>query len=171
DPPIRPGLGTAGRLPVRGRDRPLAVPAVAGVLGAVRGRRQGPAVRVQRQARALRGPQPAKRDPLVPGAGEAAERRLPSVPRADPGALSRMAGVALVGSGRESYGPGFATRGARLGDPAGVAAGPVSRAEPGGSPVAPRERAGLCESAIWVDRGTGSSLPPLPGGIVCGRDA
>src|SRR5438874_12544490 len=82
-----------------------------------------------------------------------------------------MAGIALVGSGRESYSPGFATRGARLGDPAGVAAGPVSRVEPGGSPVAPRERADLCESTIRVDRGTGPSLPPLPGGIIGGRGA
>src|SRR5205823_1570399 len=35
DPPVRPGVGTARRLPLRGRDRPPAVPAVAGLLGAL----------------------------------------------------------------------------------------------------------------------------------------
>src|SRR5205085_4706091 len=83
DPQIYQGVGATRPVPLRGRDRPLAIPTVARLLGAAWGRRRGPAVRGQRPARHLRSPQPAKRDASVRGAAEAAERRLANVPRAD----------------------------------------------------------------------------------------
>src|SRR5262249_37597203 len=112
-----------------------------------------------------------QRDTAVPGAEEAAERRLPGVPRLDPSAVPRMAGVAGIGRGQLPYGRGLATRRAKLGNPTGLAAGPMSRTEPDGSPVAPWQGADLCQPAVRVDRGTRASLPPLSGGIVRGRDA
>ena len=65
-----------------------------------RGRRRGPPERCQREAGALRRTQPVQWDAAVPGAEEAVERRLPGVPRADPSAVPRMAGVAGFGRGQ-----------------------------------------------------------------------
>src|SRR5271156_3306109 len=47
----------------------------------------------------------------------------------------------------------------------------MSRTEPDGSPVASWQGAHLCQPAIWVDRRTSSTLSPLSGGIIRGRDA
>src|SRR5208337_3949946 len=96
DPQTHQGVGTTGRVPLRGRDRSAAVPTVGGLLGATGGRRRGPTVRGQREARDLRRTQHLQRDTAVPGAGEAACRGFPGVPRADPRTLPRMACVASL---------------------------------------------------------------------------
>jgi hypothetical protein len=148
DPPIHQRFGAARRRPVRGRDRPLAVPAVARLLGSARRRRRGLPERRQREASDHRRTQPLPRNPAVPGAEDAVERRFPGVPRADPSAVPRMAGVAGVGRGQQSYGPGVAARREKLRNPPGLVAGPMSRAEPDGSPVAPWQGANLCQPAV-----------------------
>src|SRR5205085_11518621 len=94
DPPVYEGVGTARCRPVRGRDRPAAVPALASLLGAARGRRRGPPVRSQREAGALRRTQPLQRDTAVPGAEEAVERRLPGVLMSDSSVVQSYGRVA-----------------------------------------------------------------------------
>ena len=76
--------------------------------------------------------------------------------------------VSLVLDGDSSHTAKASQRDARrFGNPTGLAAGPMSRTEPDGSPVAPWQGANLCQPAVRVDRGTGASLPPLSGGIIC----
>jgi transposase len=68
------GLAAAQRGPRRGRDRPVALPAVAGRLGAARAADGGPAEWLERPARHLRRAQPADGVPAVAGAAERAQR-------------------------------------------------------------------------------------------------
>jgi transposase len=91
DPPANPGPAAAERGPGRGRDRPAAVPALAGRL--VEARRSRPCMAEWPQCAAsdLRGDEPADRDPAVPAAPEGAQRRLPGVPRGSSVALPGLA--------------------------------------------------------------------------------
>lgn len=73
-PPADPGPAQAERRAFPGRDRPAAVPAVAGRVVAARGARPGVAERPQRPAGHLRGHEPADGDTAVCAAGEGAER-------------------------------------------------------------------------------------------------
>jgi transposase len=91
DPPSDPGPAAAQRGPGPGRDRPAALPAVAGRLVEARRSRQGLAEWPQCAARDLRGDEPADRDPTVPAAREGAQRRLPGVPRGTSVALLGLA--------------------------------------------------------------------------------
>ena len=171
DPPVYQGVGAARRRPVRGRDRPAAVPALASLLGA------------------------AREDAEVPLSGGNAKRVLFGALNPSNGTrlflerkkqrkedFQEFLGlihqqyrgwqVSLVLDGDSSHTAKASRRDARsFGNPTGLAAGPMSRTEPDGSPVAPWQGANLCQSAVRVDRGTSASLPPLSGGIVRGRDA
>src|SRR4051794_40848246 len=72
DPPADPGPAAAEGGPGRGRDRPAAVPTLAGRL--VEARRSRPCLAEWPQCAAsdLRGDEPADRDPAVPAATEGA---------------------------------------------------------------------------------------------------
>jgi len=91
DPPADPGPAAAQRGPGPGRDRPAAVPTVAGRLVEARRGRQGLAERPQCAANDLRRDEPLDRDPAVRAAREGAQRRLPGVPRGGPVALLGLA--------------------------------------------------------------------------------
>jgi transposase len=91
DPPTDPGLAAAERGPGPGRDRPAALPALAGRVVEARRSRPGVAEWPQCAARDLRSDEPADRDPAVPAAREGAQRRLPGVPRGTSVALLGLA--------------------------------------------------------------------------------
>ncbi len=74
DPPANPGPAAAERGLGRGRDRPAAVPALAGRVVQARRSRQGLAEWPQRAAHDLRGDEPADGDPPVRAAREGAQR-------------------------------------------------------------------------------------------------
>jgi transposase len=73
-PPADPGPAAAQRRAGAGRDRPAAVPAVAGRLGQARRAGRGAAERPQRPAGGLRGHEPAHRGAAVRAAREGAQR-------------------------------------------------------------------------------------------------
>jgi transposase len=75
DPPANPGPAAAQRGVGPGRDRPVAVPAVALRLVEARRSRPGLAERPQGAARDLRGDEPADRDTAVRAAPEGTQRR------------------------------------------------------------------------------------------------
>jgi transposase len=91
DPPASPGPAAAERGLGPGRDRPAAVPALAGRVVEARRSRPGVAERSQCAAHDLRGDEPVDRDSAVPAAREGAQRRLPSLPCGDSVALLGLA--------------------------------------------------------------------------------
>src|SRR5262249_38984299 len=105
DSPAGQGVGATGGLAVRGRDRPAAVPAVAGLLGQTRRLGGGPPGRSERPAGGVRGA--ARGYGASPGAGTpaAARGRLSGLPGVGPRPFPSLGGMAAVGRRSEPHRP------------------------------------------------------------------